>query len=528
VIVHAAHGSLKSPGCSCVSITLPASFDGGEAVALAAFYLDKLEGFFPHSGVRGNPKSLLGSAEKTSIQWGSLPVSENDNYKTNPTGKKERIQSMKPLIKLKTTTLLVVPLVLAGFALLPRAQAQAPEGVTPFEALPGFNTRDGFAALNNLTTGIFNSAFGALTLVQTSTGSHNTALGAQALRNNNGDFNTAVGENALVFNTSGSFNMALGQGALANNQTGDSNTAMGFQALNANTVSENTAVGFQAARNNTTGIRNTAVGFQALFINNTGSGNTANGISALPSNTTGNGNTAIGEFVLFKNTQGNNNTAIGDSALFNTTTGDLNVGLGPDAGSNVSTANDVICIGANVAGENVSNTCFIGNIFGVTSASSTAVFVNELGKLGTVMSSRRFKDEIQPMDKASEAILALKPVTFRYKQDVDPARSPQFGLVAEDVEKVNPDLVVRDAEGKVNTVRYEAVNAMLLNEFLKEHRTVQELKSTVAKQEATAAAQQKEIKALTARLEKQAAQLQKVSAQLEVSKPVPRTVLNNP
>ena len=124
-----------------------------------------------------------------------------------------------------------------------------------------------------------------------------------------------------------------------------------------------------------------------------------------------------------------------------------------------------------VVGENVSDTCFIGNIFGVTSASSTAVFVNSLGKLGTVVSSRRFKDEIQPMDKASEAILALKPVTFRYKQEIDPGRSPQFGLVAEDVEKVNPDLVVRDGEGKVNTVRYEAVNAMLLNEFLKEHRS---------------------------------------------------------
>ena len=127
----------------------------------------------------------------------------------------------------------------------------------------------------------------------------------------------------------------------------------------------------------------------------------------------------------------------------------------------------------------MSNTCYIGNIFGVTSALGTAVYVNSLGKLGTVVSSRRFKDEIQPMDKASEAILALKPVTFRYKEEIDPGRSPQFGLVAEDVEKVNPDLVVRDGEGKVNTVRYEAVNAMLLNEFLKEHRKVEELEATI-------------------------------------------------
>ena len=166
-----------------------------------------------------------------------------------------------------------------------------------------------------------------------------------------------------------------------------------------------------------------------------------------------------------------------------------------------------------VVGENVSNTCYIGNIFGVTSASSTAVVVNSLGKLGTVVSSRRFKEEIKPMDKASEAILALKPVTFRYKQEIDPGRSPQFGLVAEDVEKVNPDLVVRDGEGKVNTVRYEAVNAMLLNEFLKEHRKNEE--------------QQKQINVLTAQLKEQAAQIQKVSAQVEASKPAPQ-VVNNP
>ncbi len=206
-------------------------------------------------------------------------------------------------------------------------------------------------------------------------------------------------------------------------------------------------------------------------------------------------------------------------------------------------------IGANVSGEDVSNTCYIGNIFGVTSDGATAVYVNSLGKLGTVVSSRRFKDEIKPMDKASEAILALQPVTFRYKQEIDPQGIPQFGLVAEDVEKVNPDLVVRDAEGKVNAVRYEAVNAMLLNEFLKEHRAVQELKSTVAKQEATiakqqndfqiaisqqqkdfratAAQQQGQIKAVTATLKEQAAQIQKVSEQLEASKPAPQMVLNN-
>jgi len=149
-----------------------------------------------------------------------------------------------------------------------------------------------------------------------------------------------------------------------------------------------------------------------------------------------------------------------------------------------------------------------------------AVKVNADGQLGVPPSSKRFKTDIKPMDKSSEAILALKPVTFRYKKEIDAAGTPEFGLVAEDVAKVNPDLVVRDAEGKVYTVRYDAVNAMLLNEFLKEHQTVQELKSAAAKQEAMIAGQQKQIVAL-------AAGLQKVSAQLEVSKSAPQTVLNN-
>jgi Chaperone of endosialidase len=236
------------------------------------------------------------------------------------------------------------------------------------------------------------------------------------------------------------------------------------------------------------------------------------------------------------------NTAVGRLALYNNFSGLNNTALGDSAGINVTTANDVICIGGNIGGENVDNTCYIGNIFGVTSAGAAAVYVNSLGKLGTVVSSRRFKERIKPMDKASEAILALKPVTFHYKKDIDPQSVPQFGLVAEDVEKVNPDLVVRDGEGKVNTVRYEAVNAMLLNEFLKEHRKVEKLEATVAQQQKEfqtfAAEQQSQIQALTACLEQQAAQIQKVSAQLataspsggglEMSKPSPQVVLSNP
>jgi len=173
----------------------------------------------------------------------------------------------------------------------------------------------------------------------------------------------------------------------------------------------------------------------------------------------------------------------------------------------------VICIGSGVVGANVSNSCYVGSVFGQTSSGGAAVFINSNGKLGTSTSSRRFKEEIKPMERLSEALFALKPVTFHYKNEIDPVGTPQFGLVAEEVEKVNRDLVVRDQEGKPYTVRYDAVNAMLLNEFLKEHRTVQELKQEIA--------------ALTATVKEQATQIQKVSARIDASKPVPQIVLNS-
>ena len=252
-------------------------------------------------------------------------------------------------------------------------------------------------------------------------------------------------------------------------------------------------------------------GAQALYSNTTGAGNTANSSFALFHNTTGNNNTATGSQALQNNTTGAGNTAYGDSALFNNTTGALNTALGLGAGSGVTTANNVIAIGT--GGANVSNTCFIGNIFGVTTQNANAipVLVDSAGQLGTASSSRRFKKEIKPMDSASESILALKPVAFYYKSDK--RETPQFGLIAEEVAKVNPDLVVRDENGEIYTVRYDAVNAMLLNEFLKEHGKVQELEATVSNQ-------QKQIEALTAGL-------QKVSAQLELNKAAPQTVVNN-
>jgi hypothetical protein len=205
------------------------------------------------------------------------------------------------------------------------------------------------------------------------------------------------------------------------------------------------------------------------------------------------------------------NTAIGWEALVSNTAGSGNTAIGQRAGSNVVTADNVICIGA--PGANVSDSCYIGNIFGSTSSSGIAVFINANGKLGTSTSSRRFKQEIKPMDQLSEALFALKPVTFCYREEIDPAGTSQFGLVAEDVEKVNPDLIVRDKEGKPYSVRYDQVNAMLLNEFLKAHRRMEE--------------QDKRIEELTAELKQQAAQIQKVSAQLELSKPAPHAVVTN-
>jgi hypothetical protein len=303
---------------------------------------------------------------------------------------------------------------------------------------------------------------------------------------------------------------------LAGNSTGSSNTATGFGALLQNSGgNNNTAAGELALGANYSGSNNTATGFEALLNNDIGNNNTAIGSAALTFSF-GNNNTATGVNALFNSTTGDNNTATGSGALANNTTGSNNIALGKNAGANLSTGSNNIDIGnVGVAGESkiirvgkqgTQTNTYVAGISGATIPTGVAVIIDSNGHLGTLVSSERFKDAIKPMDKASEAILALKPVTFRYKHELDPKGIPQFGLVAEDVEKVNPDLVARDDEGKPYTVRYEAVNAMLLNEFLKEHQTVQELKKQVAE--------------LTAGL-------QKVNAQLELSRPAPQTVLNN-
>jgi hypothetical protein len=339
------------------------------------------------------------------------------------------------------------------------------------------------------------------------------------------NFNTAEGQNALFSLTTGSANTAVGWFSLFTNAGGSFNTATGAGALLFNTADENTAFGAAALLFNTTGEANTAVGAAALLNNKGGTANTATGLGVLHANTTGMGNTAIGASALGQNTTGDNNTAIG--AL---------------AGSNQSTGSGNVYIGVGVLGiAGESNACYIGSIFGQTSASGIPVLINSDNKLGTATSSNRFKEEIKPMDGASEGLFSLKPVTFCYKKAIDPAGILQFGLVAEDAEKVNPNLVVRDNEGKPYSVRYDQVNAMLLNEFLKEHRRVedqarklqrqeskaQQQEERLAKQDAIITQQQKQIKALAANVREQAAAIQKVNARLEADKPTQRVVAND-
>ena len=370
---------------------------------------------------------------------------------------------------MKTNTpFLILISFLTGFAFLQSVHAVIPP---PDGGYPNFNTAEGTNALQHLTTGVGNTATGWHSLFTTSTGDLNTAIGAGALvSNSTGSHNTANGALALLLNTTGDFNTAIGDSTLLNNTEGFGNTATGVTAL----------------RNNTTGIFNTAIGNSALAANFNGQSNTALGTGALESNTSGSGNTALGQ----------------------------------GAGGGVTTAGGVTCIGAGVGGGNVDNTTWIGNVFGVTTQSGTTapVIVSNDGQLGTVVSSERFKKDIAAMDNASNAILSLRPVTFHYKTDTK--GTGQFGLIAEEVAKVNSELVLLDKEGKPYTVRYDAVNAMLLNEFLKEHRKVQE-------QEATIARLNKTIDTVLARLDKQDSKIQGVSDQVKMTQ-AKQIVLSQP
>jgi hypothetical protein len=392
----------------------------------------------------------------------------------------------KENICMKSRNLILIPILIFGLAFLPKARALSP---VPDGGYPGGNTAEGQNALLSLTTGTYNTALGWLSLRSNATGNFNTATGAGTLFLNTADGNTATGAGALLSNTIAVRNTANGAFTLFSNTEGIENIANGYQAL----------------FNNTSGNENTANGAFSLFHNTIGHDNTATGQAALVSNTTGNDNTATGVTALDNNTTGNNNIAVGSMAGFNLTTGDFNIDIGNNG---VTDEGFTIRIGD----VNTQTRAFIAGIFAVP-VTGTGVVVDSDGQLGVAASSQRFKDEIKPMDKASEAILALKPVTFRYKHAIDPKRIPQFGLIAEQVENVNPDLVARDKEGKPYSVRYDQVNAMLLNEFLKAHRKMEQ--------------QQKQIDGLTAQLKEQATQIQKVSTQIELSKPEKRVVLNS-
>jgi hypothetical protein len=469
-----------------------------------------------------------------------------------------------------------------GFLLLPFTQAVVPP---PDGGYAGFTTAEGTNALKNLTTGSGNTAVGWYSLFSNSTGSFSTGIGGGALALNDGDSNTALGAAALLLNTTGDRNTALGESALLNNATGaqnvaigvsamrngngfgnvavgqdacrdngaaSGNTGVGYLALLQNQAADNTGIGNQALVNNTTGDHNvatgafaldgnttgsfnTAVGYESLsHADNTGGGNTAIGYRALPNNTTGNENTAVGDQALRDNNN-DHNTAVGEGALASNTTGAENTAIGVFAGINQVTGSDNVYIGEGVDGvDGENNQTRIRNVGSTPIVGGINVVVADTGGLGDQIlgyasSSRRYKKAITPMGSASETLFALKPVTFRAKAKTAVADVKHYGLIAEDVAMVDPDLVVYNQDGKPETLRFDSINAMLLNEFLKEHKRVDELTSISVKQESMIAElkedlqtasieHQKEIQFMSAKLKEQAAQIQRVSAQLELDK----------
>jgi hypothetical protein len=393
-------------------------------------------------------------------------------------------------MKSRNTKLVAILSALACFGFLPKTQAVEPATPDP-GPLPISNTADGQFALFGLTTGIYNSAFGIYALLSNADANFNTGVGGATLLNNTGSENTAVGAGTLLSNTTGT---------------------------------QNTAVGAFALFTNADGSDNNAVGDRALFANVSGTFNNAHGRSALSSND-GSENNAFGDLAMENNTSGASNTAIGDDALRNNVDGSFNVAVGDEAGTGLgASVNNCIAIGAPGDGPfaTFDNTCFIGSIFGQAvsdPATQVPVFVDQFNNVGVFnTSSRKLKHDIKPMDKTTETLYQFKPVTFKYNSDWK--GTTQYGLIAEEVAQVDPQLVVRK-NGEIMAVHYEQINNMLLNEFLKEHKKVQELQTTVAQQA-------KGMEVLTAQLKEQAEQIQKVSARLEVSKPAAKVVLKNP
>jgi hypothetical protein len=382
---------------------------------------------------------------------------------------------------------------LACFTLLPRAQAAEP--AAPAMDRGGGNTSDGANALLSLSTGTFNTAIGFDSVLLMSTGSFDTGVGAGTLLLDTGGTNTAVGAGALLNNHTATDNNAFGTFALFNN---DSDAA--------GLANFNNAHGRNCLLNNVDGDENDAFGDDTMEANTTGIQNTAMGDDALDANTTGSGNTAMGK-------------EAGNSIV----DGSDNVVIGHNAGVGIVDANNCVAIGGPAVGPfaNSSLTCWIYSIDGEPTSdpsSTVAVLIDSNNVLGTAVSSRRFKHDIKPMDKASEALLALNPVSFKY--NYDRKGSTQYGLIAEEVAQVNPNLAVY-RDGEPYTVKYDQINVMLLNEFLKEHKKVEEQQASISQLKS-------EMQTMVAQLKEQAAQIQKVSAQLEVNKPAPQVVENKP
>ena len=438
--------------------------------------------------------------------------------------------------------LFVVVSALAWLGLSPSAQAVVPkpDGGYGLPLYGAGNTAEGDDALFRLAAGSYNTGLGWVALYSNIFGSFNTAVGSGTLIANTADENTATGAGALLFNSTGSKNTANGAFALLNNTTGMTNTAVGDAALEANTTGiSNTAVGALALQANISSLFNTAIGVGALMANqfseNTavghlalganvnGGSNTAVGFQALMSQTDGDFNTALGNSAMTSHINGDRNTSVGIAALAQLTGGDKNTAIGSEAGSAATTGSGNVYVGADVAGANgETDHTYIRNIntTSVSGGGTDTVTVNlSTGLLGHLSSSRRHKEHIQAMNDASETLYQLNPVTYRYKKEIDKTQSLDYGLVAEEVAMIDPNLVACDKDGQIETVRYTAVNAMLLNEFLKEHKAFVQEQYKVENLQATVAQQQKQIEALTTGL-------QKVSAQLELTKSVPKTALN--
>ena len=349
-----------------------------------------------------------------------------------------------------------------------------------------------------------NTAMGTSVLQSLISGETNTGAGELALNSTvDGSFNTAIGTSSMRFNTSGNYNTAIGSGSLSYNTDSWGNTAVGYAALYSSTGSHNTATGFTSMEFNGTGYYNSAYGEETLLMNNSGNYNTAVGSAALKSNVSGSGNTAVGGSALqantgaentgcgasslFSNTSGDSNSAFGRRALYHNTTGSNNIGLGAFAGSNVTTGSNNIEIGS-AGGAGDQNTirlgtqgshtaAYVAGVFG-TPVTGSPVYITSTGQLGVLASSERYKIRIAPMGNSTDRLQQLKPVTFQLKQD--PGGAVQYGLIAEEVARVYPELVIRDAAGRIEGVRYDELAPMLLNDLQQQRKQVAEMRAAMA------------------------------------------------